>query len=168
MPADAEDTRRIAAEEARRVAAEEARRAAEDVRIVAEAARKTAEDARASTKNALRNYSRKATAGFLVLLVAVGYVVYDTTKTSRDADALLAESRVSVIKSLCSTDNELAVSLRRILDGQIEFVRENPERPPPTLEQRVDAIRALQSGIPIPDCNAVRMEVEDTLEAVTE
>jgi hypothetical protein len=83
----------------------------------------------------------------------------ETASTARSN--LAAGARQAVLVS-CNADKSTATALRTALYAQKEFIRENPEPPPPTTEQRLDAIDQLIDSIIIPNCDErVKLVTED-------
>jgi regulator of protease activity HflC (stomatin/prohibitin superfamily) len=98
---------------------------------------------------------------YLVLAAACIFAVYVAQEANKQARANLAAGAKQAIIISCEADKATAQALRKALYGQKEFVRNNPEPPPPTTEQRLEALDELIKSIKIPDC-------EDRTELITE
>ena len=112
-----------------------------------------------------KKWVRGAIAGYLTLLIGVGYAIHENrVQADRDAKAIaaqaerataaLTENRVAAVKRSCAADKGLSDALRRAIDGQIAFVRASNEPGPPSIEQRVMSLEKLRDSIPVPNCRA--------------
>lgn len=110
-----------------------------------------AQETRRATYKSLHKHTRRATAGFLILFSAFLYNVYSLQQQDVKIAHASKAGRIAGIKESCKADRAFARSIDDALKGQIRFVIDANEPPPPTVDQRVQAIndiRVTLKGIP--------------------
>jgi hypothetical protein len=104
-------------------------------------------------------------AAYLLLAAACAFAIHLSSQAASQARKSLAEGARQAVTVSCNADKQTATALRQALYGQKEFIKENPEPPPPTTEQRLEALDGLISSIPIPNCAARVKLITDNSDA---
>ena len=89
---------------------------------------------------------------YVWLVVALLYSVGLGLDNARDQRVTLAQSARKAVAVGCEADRDNAIALRAALDGQIRFIINANEPPPPTVDERVASIKRLKNSIEVPNC----------------
>ncbi len=116
----------------------------------------------------MRKFLSPAVVGFVILAGATGFSFYEQASDQHDNDVFFAENRIAATRESCETDKASAIAIRKALDGQIRFVKNSNEPPPPTVAQRVASIKKLQKEIIVPDCTSRIAKAVELLREVDE
>lgn len=126
-----------------------------------------AESEKRAVHSALLRYRRAAVVGFVVLLLGVGYNIYDVNQRSADGrDALVKSGRV-VSVSGCNRDFNSISALRGLLTSARASQREAVKRgdipaPSPAQQTRTDEFYHDQfQKIKLPDCRKAESLLTD-------
>lgn len=112
------------------------------------AADKAAREAAARTR-------RQALIGFLVLLVAIGFVQWDSSRAANDARQAVVQSGTVIAVDACNRDYKGRVEIRAVLEASKDFQAAALKRGDITqagYERATDFYEERLDNLPLPDC----------------
>lgn len=127
-------------------------------------AQQTEHVATRAAKNAVRTYRNRALAGFIVLILGIGYVQHSQASNATTARNAIVKSGRVVSVTGCNRDFRTQTALRGVLQASESFSKQAAKNGTITqadLAERVKFYETQINNLELPDCRAAQAILTD-------
>lgn len=104
------------------------------------------------SEQVLRKYRNRSLAGFLALVVAVGFGFYDSGQTRKNGRESSNQARTTAVLDSCRSDEGLSKSLLSILAQSRAQIEKGKTGSPLSKQEQLKNLDEAVAKIPVPNC----------------